>query len=191
MSLPRITCTRSLRASVSFAALVCLVAISGCSSSGQAERSPSPSQRQIHLTQGNRIASLPALTKRSQAIVIGVAGPSIVADVRGIPVTTTQVTVAKTLTGGPAAKAVAVSQIGSDQVSAPGLGKLMKEGSTYLLFLIGEKSDGQHRIVVTGGDGIYEQQGDRYVYSGGPGSSLPEFLSPETLKAQIKPGSKG
>jgi hypothetical protein len=165
---------------------MCLVAMSGCSSNGQAAPSPSPSQVEIHLTQGNRIANVAALTKHSQTIVIGVAGSSTVTEIRGIPVTTTQVTVTKPLNGGSLAKAVAVSQIGSDQASAPDVAKLMKEGSTYLLFLAGEKSDGQQRIVVTGGDGIYEQRGDQYVYSGGPGSSLPQFLTSETLKSQIK-----
>ncbi|MEV6283820.1 hypothetical protein [Kribbella sp. NPDC051770] len=131
-----------------------------------------------------------ALTKRSQTIVIGVAGPSTVTEVRGIPVTTTQVTIAESLTGGPPVEAVEVSQVGSDQVSAPELAGLMKEGATYLLFLATEKSDGQQRTLVTGGDGIYERQGNRYVYSGGPGSSLPALLSLENLKTQIELGVK-
>ncbi|GAA1510581.1 hypothetical protein GCM10009741_04600 [Kribbella lupini] len=167
--------------------LLVALTLSGCSDTAAqgTPSTPSTPRQQINVNEISQVTSLSDLTKRSQAVVVGVAGRRTTTELRSLPVTMTEVAPVKTVAGKLRAGGLTVSQLGSEQVLAPGLAQVMTSGATYLLFLAEETSDGARRTVLAGGRGLYEQRGDQYVYVGGEGSALPATLPVESIESRI------
>jgi hypothetical protein len=156
--------------------LVIGTTLTACSSAGEPAPNPTPVSR-LAVTQVGRIDTLPELIKRSTAVVVAVAKRSDEKVVRGLPVTVTEVAVTRTIRGKNLSPILTVWQLGSAAAGAPEITKPMTLGSTYLLFLSAENSDGMQRTVLAGGDGLYEFQDNYFKYAGGELSKLPSALT--------------
>lgn len=133
------------------------------------------------------------MQKDSTAVVLASAVGSNAAERDGFPITVTDLRISKILAGSISGSVIKVQQLGTESVESPDTSRLMKVGNTYLLYL--GKNDGKENpdhFIITGGDGIYVLQGNRYLYRGGPsagpGKSLPKELAADGMKLTSQAG---